>query len=163
MLNRKKILFFTLLFVLVFADILTKWMVVLFFRGGKITVIPHLVEIVLFFNNGGVFGLGNNVLYARLFLIFFRFLFLLALIIYSEQIFEKNIYYRIGYVLAYAGCIGNLIDTLFYWKKIVGFDGVIDWINFPFFNYVFNLADAYVTLSLFFIILGFFIEIRKND
>lgn len=159
--NKKKILFFILIFLLVFIDFLSKWLIFLFLKNGeKIVIIPNLIEIVLFFNNGGVFSLGNNVLYIRLFLIIIRFLVLFSLTINSKNVLMRNIFYQISFILAYAGCIGNLIDILFYWEKIVGFDGVIDWIKLSFFDYVFNLADVYVSLSIAFLVLNFF---REND
>ena len=159
--NKKKVIFFILIFLLVFIDFFFFLLIFLILKNGeKIVVIPNLIEIILFFNNGGVFGLGNNVLYVRLFLIFIRFLILFSLTINSKNVLIRNIFYQISFILAYAGCIGNFIDILFYWEKIVGFDGVIDWIKIPFFDYVFNLADAYVSLSIVFLILNFF---KRND
>lgn len=161
---KKKILFFTIIFLLVIIDLVSKWLIVFFLRNNhEIVIIPHLIKIVLFYNCGGVFGFGKNIWWVRLFLIIIRsfFLFLLP---YIFNFFKnkEDIYYQISYMLSYAGCIGNLIDISFYWTKTVGFNGVIDWIKLSFFNYVFNLADAYVSLALFFLLIKFLFD-YSND
>ena len=102
--KKKTVLFFSLVFLLVFLDILTKWLVVSFF-SEKIVVIPHLIEIVLHFNNGGIFGFGSSVLYGRLLLIFIRFLILVLIIINNNRILEQNNFCQLSFVFFCAGCI----------------------------------------------------------
>lgn len=163
LIDRIKKNFFTIttILLLILLDFITKWLIILFLKEN--IIIFRCLEIIKSYNKGGIFGFGNNSLWFRIFLILFRFLFLLLLIFSNSFFRNKNFCSRISYTLLCAGCIGNLIDILFYWPKICGFNGVIDWIhlNFLFFNYVFNLADVYISLAVIFLIIYFLYP--KND
>lgn len=152
------------IFLLILLDLITKWLVVLFLKKD-IVIFPGL-KITLLYNKGGVFGFGNDVLWFRLSLIITRILFsfLLPLIFNTSLFKNKNFCCQASYALLYAGCIGNLIDILFYWPKICGFSGVIDWVHLKlgFFDYVFNLADAYISIALVFLII-YFLFTKKDE
>ncbi len=159
----KSPLFYITLFAII-ADIVSKWAVQLnLFVGQEVTIIPNFLFVTLAHNTGGMFSFGANSEGARIALIVVRSL--LAVIIPIAYLYKKKelkMRYRVCILLIYAGCIGNLIDGLFYYENIVGFRGVIDWIQFSFFDATFNIADSYVTVCVFLIIIFIIIDEIKE-
>ncbi|MCQ2791987.1 MAG: signal peptidase II [Bacilli bacterium] len=164
----KSPLFYITLFA-IFADILSKWCVQLNVSVGvPITIIPNFLEISLLYNKGALWGMGSDSIAARIVLIIIRLILAFLIpVVYLLKGQELKMRYKVTIMLIYAGCIGNLIDGLFYWEPVVGFDGVIDWIHFTFFSPSFNLADSYVTVCVFLIIIFIIVDeikeaIRRN-
>lgn len=151
---------------LIIVDIISKWCVQLNFghlsSPPTIHIIPGLIDVTLTHNTGMVFGIGGGT-GGRIAIIIIRTI--LAIIIplvvfyYSNQIKTR---YRVIIVMIYAGCIGNLIDGMFYWEGIVGFNGVIDWIKFPWWGYIFNLADSFIVVAVFLAIIFLIIDEIKE-
>lgn len=155
---------------LVVIDLLTKWIIVWNKQSltPPVAIIPNFLYVTLIYNTGAIFGIGNGQLWARVLIICIRLL--LAIIIpaiyfYKERKVKTR--YKVCILMIYAGCIGNLIDGLFYWENITGFNGVIDWLQFSFFGYIFNLADAYIVVAVFllivFLIVDELIEVRARN
>ncbi len=156
---------FYVLIGLIAIDIISKWCVELNLKEGQtIVIIPGLIQVTLTHNTGMVFGIGGT-LGARIAIIIIRLILAIAIpicvFIYSSQIKTR---YRVIILMIYAGCIGNLIDGMFYWEKTVGFNGVIDWIQFPWkwFSYIFNLADAFIVIAVFLAIIFIIIDEVKE-
>lgn len=165
---------FYITLVAIIVDIMTKWIMVNQFNaaeqpeGGGIVLIPNFLRVTLMFNTRGIFGIGGNSMGARVSIVVIRSILAVVIpIVYLLKGKELKKRYKITIMLIYAGCIGNLIDGLFNWQPLVGFDGVVDWIRFDFFPYTFNLADSYVTvcviLILIFIIVDEIIEVVKRN
>ncbi|MCQ2753003.1 MAG: signal peptidase II [Bacilli bacterium] len=154
---------FYVLLALIAIDIASKWIVANHFNchatSEQIWLIPNFICVTLSFNTGAIFGLGNGELWSRVFFIIVRLLItLIGPIIYFLKGQKLRTRYKVCLAMIYAGCIGNLIDGSLYWESTVGFNGVIDWIQFSFFPYIFNLADAYITIAVFLVIIFIIID-----
>ena len=117
-------------------------------------------------NNGMAFGME---FIGKLFLTSFRIVAVALIIWYLVKIIRQNL--KTGYIvcisLILAGAIGNIIDCVFYgkiWEYAGWFHGrVVDMLYFPlicnaageclFFRPVFNIADSFITVAVFLIIL----------
>lgn len=142
---------------LIAIDFISKWIVIAnrgYLASHKIFLIPNFIYITYVTNTGAIFGAGSGQDWARIVLLIIRLLVaLIAPVVYfykDRSSVKKS--YKVVILMIYAGCIGNLIDDMFYWNKAANINGVIDWIAFPFFmpnnNFVFNLADSYVTVGV---------------
>lgn len=151
-------------------DLLTKWIMVWnqasfggINAGKEIAIIPNFILVTLITNNGTIFGIGSNSVAARIILIIIRGLIaIIAPIVYYYKGKDLKKRYKVLIAFIYAGCIGNLVDSAFYWQGTVGFSGVVDWIKFSFFPYIFNIADSYVTVSIFLLIIFIIIDEVKE-
>lgn len=161
--------------VLVFAtDIVTKWVVQnnLVYDHTSITLIENFLYITLTHNTGASFGIGSSgELGWRIFWIFVSFALTGAIIFVLIRYFKKFTYtQRISLALMIGGAFGNLIDRTFYWDSTVGFNGVIDWIDFvfgPIDFAIFNIADACLVIGVFMLVLVELVnlikEVREKD
>jgi len=159
----KKPLFYIIigLFVL---DLITKWILVLHFKynfkshesGNNFFIIPGFIYVTLLNNKGAIGGLFGGNETTRIILAIFRCVLAVAIpVCYFAFGRGTKTIFKVALGLIYAGCIGNLIDSLFYHKNIVGFEGVVDWIGITFFwppypngNLIFNLADSYIVIGV---------------
>lgn len=151
---------FYIILATIIIDIVSKWCVVLNLKEhSRVYLIPNFLFVTLEFNPGGIFSFGANNEGLRIFLICVRVLLAIFIpIVYFLKGRGIKKRYKVCLSLIYAGCIGNLIDSLFYYENIVGFRGVVDWIRFTFFNATFNLADSYVTVSVILIIIFLIVD-----
>ena len=127
----KSPIFYITLFAII-ADIVSKWCVQLNLTESSdpVTIIPNFIYVELVHNTGGIFGMGAGNTGARIALIVIRAILAVAIpVVYLLKGKELKKRYKVCIMLIYAGCIGNLIDGLFYYDNIVGFTGVIDWIE----------------------------------
>lgn len=158
-------------------DLMTKWIMVWHFKydfnahsSKDLFLIPGFIYVTLLNNTGAMGGLfgSNNV--TRIILVIFRCLLAIGLpigyFILGKDIKRK---YKICLSLIYAGCIGNLVDSIFYHQNIVGFEGVVDWIGITFFwppypdgNLIFNLADSYIVIAVFLAIIFLIVDEIKE-
>lgn len=161
--------------VLVFiVDIVTKWVVQnnLVYDHNSVTLIDNFLYITLIHNTGASFGIGSSgELGWRIFWIIISFVLTGAIIFVFAKYFKKFSYtQRIALSLMIGGAFGNLIDRTFYWQSTVGFDAVIDWINFHFGSIdfaIFNIADACLVIGVLILVLVEIInlikEVREKD
>lgn len=137
-----------------------------YFQIGESTpVLGNFFKLTYILNPGGVFGskLGSQN--------FYTIISVLALIVTSWFFFKTKsaeTWFRIGLCMVLGGAVGNLIDRL-------RFGEVVDFLDFDFFNInlssskilffnfpgfaldrwpVFNLADSFVLIGMFLIIVG---------
>ena len=120
-------------------------------------------------NNGMAFGIEW---FSKLLLTLFR-IFAICLLGWYTHIIIHRQQVRVGYLatiaMVIAGALGNVIDCVFY-GKIWGYAGwfhgeVVDMLYFPlihnaagqcvFFPFVFNIADSFITVAVFLIVLFF--------
>ncbi|MEW6170921.1 MAG: signal peptidase II [Candidatus Omnitrophota bacterium] len=138
--KRKKIALFGLLFLL---DQLTKFYfskILLF--GESISIINNIFHITLVYNKGAAFGIFQG----KVFL--FIIVSILAIYLILLNIKHKDISFN--WILILAGACGNLLDRL-----RLGY--VVDFLDFRIWP-VFNIADSYITIGIFLIIL----DLLKN-
>ncbi len=156
--------------VLVFAlDLISKWIVQNNLDVNQvIALIPNFLNITLIHNVGAAFSLGaTGDIGWRIFFIAISTIIGFGLLAYYIVKYKKiTTWQKVIYSLIIAGALGNLVDRAFYWKGTVGFDGVIDWIDFQFGNYhfaTFNLADASLVVGVLALIVLYIIEAIKES
>lgn len=157
----KSPLFYITLFAIA-ADIISKWCVQLNFEGD-VFIIPNFLYVTLTHNTGGIGGAGSDSWGAHVAFVVIRSILAVVIpIVYLLKGKELKKRYKVCIMLIYAGCIGNLIDGLFYYDNVVGFTGVIDWIGIKGFFGIFNLADSYVTVCVILILIFIIIDEIKE-
>lgn len=166
----KKVFFsFVWISVLVFAiDIVSKWAVQNNRAvGDPLTLIPNFLHITLVHNLGASFGIGSSgELGWRIFWISISIILTGVLIFIFVKYYSKFSKTQLAAItLMIGGAFGNMIDRIFYWDAIVGFDGVIDWIDFQFGSVhfaTFNIADSALVIGVLMIILVEIVTLIKE-
>lgn len=157
------------LMVVVFSiDIITKWVVeknVAEFQ--EIQVIPNFFYITKSYNVGMAFSIGaTGELHWRIIFIVISVAFSAGLIFYFVKKYKTlNTIKKIAFALIIGGALGNMIDRAFYWESTVGFNGVIDFLQFYIFGSpfaTFNVADASLVIGVFLLIIYLIIEMVKE-
>ena len=145
--------------VLLVLDIVSKQVAQANLSTGKmVTFIPHLIGFELTYNDGAAFSLFGNrpELPRRILLISFSTIGAIVMIVVLAMKYKKlNWWYKSSLYLTLAGCIGNFIDRVFYEKGLV-----IDFIRFIFWEKfaIFNLADVFLVVGAFLLIIAVVIE-----
>lgn len=117
----------------------------------KDTLALHYLE-----NKGAAFGILNNKIHFFIILSIIMFI-CLALVYNKIPNTKKFIYLKAIIIFIFSGAAGNFIDRL-----INGY--VIDFIYFELINFpVFNVADIYITVSGFFLIILFLFYYNDDD
>lgn len=154
-------LYILIISVLAFIDQFTKYEMVRISGGNigySIPVIKDFFHFTYVENHGGIFGLfqGKINVFTVISII------LIVYIIFSEFKNFKNYTKRtkIGISIIAAGALGNMIDRIFR-----GF--VVDMIDFNgIWKFVFNVADMYIHIGIYIILIDYFIRKykgKKND
>ncbi len=165
---------FIWLIAVIFAiDLISKWAVQNSLSYGQVVpLIPNFLNVTLVHNLGAAFSLGSNgELGWRIVWISVSVLMSFGLsFFYLKKMNSLRTWTRVAVVMIIAGAIGNMIDRIFYWNAIVGFDGVIDWIDFQFGSWhfaTFNLADSSLVIGVVILILIVIVdsikEVREKD
>lgn len=160
---------FIWLIVLIFViDLVSKWAVQLnLAKGDIVTLIPNFLNVTLSYNLGAAFGMGSegDISWRIFWIIVSIVMSGVLILIYIKKFKTLSTLVKVAICLMIAGAIGNLIDRAFYWNAIVGFDGVIDWIDF----YIkdshfatFNIADASLVIGTILIIIHMVIELVQE-
>ena len=145
--------------VLLVLDIVSKQVAQANLSTGKmVTFIPHLIGFELTYNDGAAFSLFGNLpeVPRRILLISFSTIGVIVMIVVLAMKYKKlNWWYKSSLYLMLAGCIGNFIDRVFYEKGLV-----IDFIRFIFWEKfaIFNLADVFLVVGAFLLIIAVVIE-----
>ena len=132
--------------VLVVLDQISKYLVVLYLpKEEQIRVIPYLFNFTYVENKGAAWGMMANSRWIFIIVSAIAVAVLAVLLLYfakSKKVFVSSL------VLIFAGGIGNMIDRIFN-----GY--VVDFIQLDFFQKfpVFNVADSYVTVGGFMLII----------
>lgn len=154
---------------LVAIDMITKFtmeQILLNTPSHKITVLDGFFYFTLVYNPGGFAGmLGNYEIGTFLLMLCSIAGATLAIWYFVKHFYTMGIFMRIGLYLVIPGCIGNLIDRFL---KVIGIKpGVIDFLDFhlPLIGDfpVFNFADMCLTVSLVFIVIGLFMDDKKEE
>ena len=145
--------------VLLVLDIVSKQVAQANLSTGKmVTFIPHLIGFELTYNHVAAFSLFGNLpeVPRRRLLISFSPIGAIVMIVVLAMKYKKlNWWYKSSLYLMLAGCIGNFIDRVFYEKGLV-----IDFIRFIFWEKfaIFNLADVFLVVGAFLLIIAVVIE-----
>ena len=142
--------------IIILLDQWTKWIIRTNLALGETWVpwewLAPYARIVHWYNTGVAFGMfqDRNLIFAMLSLIVSA-----ALIIFFPKLTQKDWFLRIAVSMQVGGSIGNLIDRL-----TIGH--VTDFVsvgNFP----VFNVADACITVGVGLMLLGLWLEEKREN
>jgi len=141
------LLYFVFITIFVSLDQFSKLAIVRYIKpGNRIVVIRDFFNISHVHNYGAGFSILQN---ARFFLITLTIVACFALIYLLVTSDKKDVFSRISYLLILSGAIGNFIDRI-----RLGY--VIDFLDFKIFGYdfpVFNVADCFITVGCFLLII----------
>ncbi len=159
--NRKKIklLCFDLLFlaVLIAIDQYTKYLAVIKLKDQPaFNILDGVLEFNYLENRGAAFGMLQN---QKLFFVFVACVFLsvIVYVLFKAPAEKKYTSLHILLTMIAGGAIGNMIDRL-------RLDYVVDFIYFVLINFpIFNVADIYVTVATFFLIIQVLFIYDDND
>jgi signal peptidase II len=163
-----------LLFIL---DLASKWAVQLnLSEGAQVSVIPNFFYITLVYNTGAAFSFGASASAMRYVYIAISWVMTLVIGYYwYGYLAKKDKLINAIFALLFAGALGNLIDRTFYFPGVVGFDGVVDFLEFylgggpsaptsgvnPF--AIFNVADSCLTIGVIMALIVLLIRAIKSD
>ena len=148
-----------LVFLIFFLDRISKIYVV---NLSKVNYSPEIYQskflnITLLWNEGIAFGLlsfSQNNFYNLL-----SFFIGIIILIIFYMILKNNNFTRYPLLMIFAGALGNLYDRIVY-------NMVPDFIDFhigEFHWFIFNVADIFISLGVFFMILSEIIDIKKDN
>ena len=123
------------------ADVLSKTLVTDDLAGSRVRILWGVVVLELTRNGGAAFSVGQRY---TAFIALVAICAVYGIIRFSRKTSSKPFSISLGLILG--GATGNLIDRL---ARAPGvFDGrVVDWIHIAFLPFVFNLADAAITIG----------------
>ena len=143
---RKIRVFICLICALLLDQVVKLWAVSYLRVHGPIPIIKNVLELLYVENRGAAFGIFQN---KQWFFALISIVVLIIIAVISHRIPADQRYQPLRICLFFicAGAIGNLIDRVI--RRYV-----VDFIFFNFINFpVFNVADIYVTVSIFFLLL----------
>lgn len=150
-------LWIILLVLIIFADQLSKWLVVALLQGKEsFYVIPGVLRFTYVENDGAAFGMLDD--HRWVFLVLSTVM-IIALIFYIVKYKPSSKWVMTSLILIVGGGIGNMIDRI-----LLGY--VIDFIDFCAFpqlwRWVFNIADSAVCVGTFMLSVWLIIDTVKE-
>lgn len=137
-------------------DFLTKILVSsLMDLGQSITLIPGVIRLTYIHNPGAAFGMLSE---HRWIFMVISTLAIVGIGIYLFGFCRERMLLKVGLALIISGGIGNMIDRIFYGYVI----DMIDFYLFPFWVWIFNVADAFVCVGAGLVLLALIIDIIKE-
>ena len=161
-------LFFCIALVLIFFDQWTKHLAVAFLKGGaEIALLPHILYLLYVENPGAAFGIlrGQQFFFLLItIVVLFGILYTVWKIPSSfrsgqVEMEKSRSYFPLFWALCFvfSGAIGNCID-----RQLRAY--VVDFIYFSPIDFpVFNVADIYVSVSAFLLLLLFMFYYKETD
>lgn len=161
MANNKKVRIpiIRIIFIALFAalDQYTKYLAVLKLKDKPaIVLIDGVLELNYLENRGAAFGIMQN---QKVFFVFMALVILLAIIYVMAIMPRQKRYLPLNVLLVFvaAGAVGNMIDR-------VRLEYVVDFIFFVLINFpIFNVADIYVTCSMFALIILILFVYKEDE
>ncbi len=142
-------------FIALILDIISKQLILHFFKTSEsLSIIKHFFSLTLAKNTGVAFSM----LEGKVPMIILITLIIIFLLLTSLKKNCKNKIEVIGYSLVIGGALGNLLDRIIY-----GY--VIDFLDFNIFGFdfpIFNLADSFIVIGIFLILITNFKEGRNS-
>ena len=140
-------LWIILLVLIIFADQLSKWLVVALLQGKEsVYVIPGVLRFTYVENDGAAFGMLDD--HRWVFLVLSTVM-IIALIFYIVKYKPSSKWVMTSLILIVGGGIGNMIDRI-----RLGY--VVDFFKTEFMDFaVFNVADCFITVGA--VLLGVYV------
>ena len=152
--KKRKVIIIIISIILLCIDQISKLLVVnLLTKTNSITIIKNFFYLTYINNDGAAFSILVG---KRIFLILIAVLVIVMLIRYIKKNNIQNKLELVSLALIIGGSLGNLMD-----RVVRGY--VIDFLDFKIFNYnfpIFNLADTFIVIGVFLLLLK---EIRKEN
>lgn len=143
---KKKILLLSLIPFLI--DQIFKLMITLYIKDSVI-IIPNILRLTYITNTGAAWNILDNHIIIISLISIVSIIFLL----YYMNNFKLNKRNKLAFILLFGGIISNLFDRIFY-----GY--VIDYIDFNINFPIFNLADSFIVIGIFLLIIAI---LKKED
>lgn len=133
--------------------------------GSPVSVIGDYLQFLLVYNKGALFGLNPRSIIPSFpvnqFFFVFTILAVIMLILYYRSLPKTEKALHWGVMLILPGAFGNLLDRVIHPQK-----GVVDFIRVGISNElywpIFNFADIYVTVGIFFLLYAFITEENRK-
>jgi len=137
-------------------DLLTKLLVAgLMYLGQSVTLIPGVLNLTYIHNYGAAFGMLSN---HRWVFMVISTVAIIGIGIYLFGFCRERMLLKVGLAMIISGGLGNMIDRIFYGYVI----DMIDFCLFPFWKWIFNMADAYVCVGAGIVVLALILDIVKD-
>lgn len=142
---------------LILADQFTKYIAVVHLKDQPaIPLISDVLELNYLENRGAAFGMLQN---QKIFFVFVAVMILavIAYVIFKMPEKKKYTILHVLLVLIASGAVGNMIDRL-------RLDYVVDFISFVLIHFpIFNVADIYVTVATFLLVILLLFYYKESD
>ena len=122
-------------------------------NSKDIVVIPDFFVFTYVKNTGAAYGMFSD---STLALTIVSIVMVIAFVVYDIFNHTNNMFYVFGLSFVLSGAIGNLIDRIF-----LGY--VRDFISIRLFNFVFNIADIFVTVGMILFMVYLIISMLKES
>ncbi len=149
---------FSIIFIIFLIDQISKYYVVSILDGQRNEIyLTSFLNLYLIWNEGiafGLFGFENKIMYN-----FFTILIIAVLTFVLYLLITTKDYRSYFYVMIFGGACGNLIDRLRY-------SSVPDFIDFHIYNFhwfIFNVADIFISLGVFCLIIAEILSNKINN
>jgi len=151
--------FFTLIFLVVLGDQLSKiWIINNFHLYDSLVIIPGYLSLTFLRNTGAAFSMlaGHPVWWRQSLFVSIAIIALLVLFLVQRKLGRQNPMYTTSLGLIAGGALGNLIDRLAYGSVVDFLDIYIGRHHWP----AFNVADSAITVGVCFFL---FTQLTDND
>ncbi len=136
----------------------------------SIVLIEGFLSITYTVNDGMAWGidtnndLANQIIFSSISIIAA----IIIIVVYCVRYKHFNKYVKATLMVILAGCIGNMIDRLFYSAEYLNAStrGVVDFIDFYIFGYnfpIFNVADSCLVIGVVMLIVWLFVDEYKTN
>lgn len=151
-------IYYLIAFLIIVIDQITKYFVVRGMElGESIRVIDGIFYITSHRNTGAAWGM----LEGQMWLFYLvTIAVIIGILFYFHRHAKGNALFSLSLMVILGGAIGNFIDRIFRLE-------VVDFIQFTFFNFIFNIADAALTIGVALLLIQMILEEvqekRKNS
>jgi len=137
-------------------DLLTKLLVAgLMTLGQSVPLIPGALNLTYIHNKGAAFGMLSE---HRWVFMVISTVAIIGIGIYLFGFCKERMLLRVGLAMIISGGLGNMVDRIFYGYVI----DMIDFCLFPFWKWIFNVADAFVCVGAGVVVLSLILDIIKE-
>lgn len=121
-------------------DLVTKSVLASVLQHGEteIVIIPDFLKLMYMENDGAAYGILGGQTWL---LILVTLVFVIGFTLYYIFNHSTSLLYNFGIGFIISGALGNFVDRI-----CLGY--VRDFVSFKFFNFVFNLADVFITIGV---------------
>ena len=145
-----------IIFLLFLDQVSKQWSRTVLKPVSSIEIIPDFFHLTYIENRGAAFGMLQN---QKLFFVFIAAIILMLILYFLYKLPDKKKYTILHVLLTMiaSGAVGNMIDRIRY-------DYVVDFIYLVIINFpIFNVADIYVTVATFLLVILILFVYKEDD